>query len=726
MKSIVLATLLLATTPLLSHAQQVSVFTDDFSGSHVDLEVGRYDYKKLTVNGAGSIASFKVPTGLKVTLFAKDNFQGNSLVITKDISAQDLKSKGFGWNTLNFPSMIIERAPLQPAGPFVTIYQDNFSGAYTFLGPGKYEFADFGFGNDQLSSMKIPKGLKVLLFEHAAFQGRSIEFANDVSADDLIKNKFNDQASSLIVEVLPEPAKTPVPTVVVAPVVAPVVVETKAPVVTEPIKTKSANTGEPVVTIYEGDFSGASKELTAGKYSLDRLGIGNDQLSSVSVPRGFRVTLFDNDAFDGRSLVLTQDMRASDMLDAQFNNVTSSIIVQAIPLVTIFEGDYSGARKVLDPGKYKGVDIGISSVSSVKVPEGFRVTLFEKDNFAGRSLVLTHDTGTDYLTKNNFDNITSSLVVETAAINVPMVTLYKGEYSGNPAQFPVGRYDFRDGGYEDNAVASIRIPRGLQVTLYENGSFRGRSMVLRADAGTDFFRGHQFDGIATSMVVEEVPAAELFVTLYEQVNTGFEEKLGPGRYNATNLRIGNDRITSLRIPKTMQVTLHEDADFLGRSMTFVGRDADLTISQVFDNRTSSLIVEDTFTPVVTPVAEVVAPVVVPTVVAPGVVVTEPEPVAIVPSCEMTSQQYDNAVKAIQSKSFRDEKMDMAQLATKGKCMSNSQIRGIAKLFSFEDQSLEFVKYAYGLSTEQSEYYTLADLFSFMSSKDEFTAFLKSR
>lgn len=177
----------------------------------------------------------------------------------------------------------------------------------------------------------------------------------------------------------------------------------------------------------------------------------------------------------------------------------------------------------------------------------------------------------------------------------------------------------------------------------------------------------------------------------------------------------------------MRVTLHEDADFLGRSMTFDGRDADLTISQVFDNRTSSLIVEDLFTPIVTPVAEVAAPVVVPAAVAaPAVVVTQTEPVAVVPSCEMTPQQYDNAVKAIQSKSFRDEMMDMAQLATKGKCMSNNQIRGIAKLFSFEDQSLEFVKYAYDLSTEKSEYYTLADIFSFISSKDEFMAFLKTR
>ncbi len=721
MNRIVLFVLLIAVTPLLSHAQQVSVYTDDFSGTHVDLGPGQYDYKKLTINGASSIASFKVPAGLKVTYYAKDNFEGNSLIIMGDISPKELQAKGFGWNTLNFPSLIIERAPVQPQGPYVTIYQDNFSGAYSYLVPGKHEFGAFGIGNDQLSSLKIPKGLKVVLYEHGGFQGRTLELTHDTGAEELIRNKFNDQASSLIVEVLPEPAKpveptTPTTPAVVVPVVAPAVVEAPKP--------KPAD-AEPMVTIYEGDFTGNSKDLRAGKYSLDRLGIRNDELSSISVPRGFRVTLFDGDAFEGRSLILTADARAADLHDALFSNITSSIIIESIPMVVIFEGDYNGARKVLDPGKYMGVDIGIASVSSVKVPEGYKVTLYEKDNFSGRSLVLTHDTGTDYLAKNKFDNITSSLIVETSPVTVPMVTLYKGDYSGTSAKFPIGRFDFRDGAYEDNVVSSIRIPRGLQVTLYESGSFRGRSMVLRKDTEIDFFRENQFEGIATSMVVEDIPESELFVTLYEQVNSGFEEKVGPGRYNAADLRIGDNRITSVKVPKGMRVILHEDADFKGRSMTFE-RDGDLTISQVFDNRTSSLIVEDLFTPIVSPLPEAPAPAPAPApvVVAPVVVAEAALPAA--PPCEMTSDQYASAINAIASKSFRDEKMDMAKLATKEKCLTNTQIRGIAKLFSFEDQSLEFVKYAYDHATEKSEYYTLTDIFTFMSSKDEFMTFLKGK
>lgn len=724
MNRILFFILFLILTPLLAQAQQVSVYTDDFSGTHVDLGPGRYDYKQLTINGASSIASFKIPAGLKVTYFSKDNFEGNSLVILGDISPKELQAKGFGWNTLNFPSLIIERAPVQPTGPFVTIYQDNFTGNYNYLVPGRHEFSAFGFGNDQLSAIKIPKGLKVTLYEHGGFQGRTLVLTQDTGAEELIRNKFNDQASSLVVEVLPEPAKPVTPAAPVTPaVVVPVVVET--PPATEAPKPRPAD-AEPMVTLYEGDFTGNYKDLRAGKYSMDRLGIRNDELSSISIPRGFRVTLFDGDAFEGRSLMLTSDARAADLHDAQFSNITSSIIIEAIPMVVIFEGDYAGVRKVLDPGKYRGVDIGVAGVSSVKVPEGYRVTLFEKDNFSGRSLVLTHDTGTDYLAKNKFDNLTSSLVVETAPVTVPMITLYKGDFNSTSAKFPIGRYDFRDGAFEDNVVSSIRIPRGLQVTLYESGSFRGRSMVLRKDTGIDFFREHQFEGITTSMVVEDIPESELFVTLYEQVNSGFEEKVGPGRYNCADLRIGDNRISSVKVPKGMRITLQEEPDFKGRSMTFE-RDGDLTISQVFDNRTSSIIVEDLFTPIVSPLPDAPAPAPTPTpapvVVAPVVVETAP---LAGPSCEMTSDQYASAIDAISSKMFRDDKMDMAKLSTKDKCLSNAQIRGIAKLFSFEDQSLEFVKYAYDLSTQKSEYYALADMFTFMSSKDDFMAFLKAK
>ena len=93
---------------------------------------------------------------------------------------------------------------------------------------------------------------------------------------------------------------------------------------------------------------------------------------------------------------------------------------------------------------------------------------------------------------------------------------------------------------------------------------------------------------------------------------------------------------------------------------------------------------------------------------------------------MSEKEYYSALKAVESKPFSDDKMATARLATKDKCMTNEQIRSIARLFNFEEQTLEFLQYAYDLATEKSTYYTLNDVFKFMSSKEAFTKFLNSK
>lgn len=700
-----------------SQAQSVSVFTDDFSGSHVDLNIGKYPYTTLLRQGVTRVYAFKIPAGLRVTYFLEKEFTGKSIVLTSDISAKDLKARGFSETVFAF-SLIIDRAPApaQSNGSAVTIYADNFSGASQVLTPGKYEFTDLSIGNDMLTSIKIPKGLKVTLYEHEAFGGRSVSFTNDVGADLMLKSKFNDLTSSLIVEALPEEVKPSEP-VVVAPVVVPTVVNEPKAVIA-------------AVTIYQGDFTGDHKELVVGEWALDGLVIGDNELSSIRIPKGMRVKLFDSNNFEGRFLVLTEDASSAFLNSNQFNNVTSSLIVEMVPMVTIYQGDFAGTAQILEVGRYRlaKLSIGAAELSSVRIPPGFKVTLFEKDGFTGKSLALTHDTGTSDLVASKFNNLASSIVVEkveaAAPVAVPMVTLFTDDFKGNSARLGPGKYDFRDAGFEDNALTTIRVPRGLRVTLFELGSFKGRSLTLQADGSFETFSSREFDDITTSMIVEEIPSAEITVTIYRDTFMGRSQILGPGRYTTSDLTIGNDQLTSVRVPKGMRAILYENDYFAGRSVTL---EESKDLENVFSDQTSSLVIEDIFEPISGP--QVAVPVVVPAPVTP----TQPEPtIPIVeapqgpPPCMMTDKQYENAVKAVKSNSFRDELMTTAKLATKDKCLNLDQIRGIAKLFSFEDQSLEFVLYAYDLSTEQSEYYTLEDLFKFMSSKDEFTKFLQRK
>lgn len=713
------------------NSKKVVLNVDEFKGFSRELGAGRYDYMFLVRDAMSSPKSIRVPQGMKVTIFDRDNFEGSSLELTDDANTAYLTAKGFG-QTGQTISLIIEELPpssMPVAGTFVTIYKDDFSGASKNLLPGQYESYELGnVGNDQLSSIKIPKGMKVTLYEHGGFTGQKLVLTQDTRAGTLVANKFNDFTSSILVEAKPEPA--------------PVVIVQPKPVVTPTAPVAPSVVVEPVVeptlpTIYQSDFSGTSKSFDVGAYGSDQLGIGNDELSSIKVPYGFRVTLYESGGFEGRKLVITQSQRAAFFAESQFNNVTSSILVERIPMVTIYQGDYTGPSISLGVGRYNFAALSdIGDVSSARVPLGLRLILFENQNFTGRSIMLTRDTGTDLMISYQFNNRTNSFIVEeieeqkVKEIEKKSVIIYEDNFSGESRRLAPGRYDYQQLGIRDNALSSISIPPGFRVQLFDHAGFEDRLMTLRADTNVDFFLTNSVNDKATALIVEEIPITEVTITVYTDRFQGASQELLPGRYRAIDLTVGNNSISSIRVPKGMRVTIHDREDKTGFSRT-ITTDSDLA-GQRFDNNISSLMVEDLDARLVDVEVKKVEPIPVekpaptPEVVLP---VAPSDPISAVittPPCEMASDQFQRALQAVNAKPFREEKMETAKLATKGKCLSNAQIRAMAGSFSFEDQTLDFVKYAYDLSTEKSEYYLLEDIFRFMSSREDFMSFLKSK
>lgn len=87
-----------------------------------------------------------------------------------------------------------EAAPLRVAA----IYEHgDFGGREQFLSVGRYNLSDIEMGNDALSSLKVDDGYRIILFQHADFQGDTKMFEEDAS---YVGDDFNDEASSLIVE----------------------------------------------------------------------------------------------------------------------------------------------------------------------------------------------------------------------------------------------------------------------------------------------------------------------------------------------------------------------------------------------------------------------------------------------------------------------------------------------------------------------------------------------
>ena len=245
-------------------------------------------------------------------------------------------------------------------GPVSVYVDDNFLGSSQNLWPGSYGVSQLSVGNDAISSLRMPSGWIVELLENdfADIQTRSKFFTQDAA---FVGSEINDRTSSVIIEA-------------------------------------------PAVIYADESFSGAFQSLWPGVYGRSRLMVGDNDISSLRVPPGWRVTLHDGD-LTGPARTFTQD---ATLAGDSFNNTASSVVVEG-PAV-VYEHDFHGRYQNLWPGSYTLSQLTLrnDSISSVRVPPGWRVWLYEHD-FAGRWKLLTSDTnfaGTD------FNDVTSSIVVE--------------------------------------------------------------------------------------------------------------------------------------------------------------------------------------------------------------------------------------------------------------------------------------------------------------------------
>jgi hypothetical protein len=107
------------------------------------------------------------------------------------------------------------------------------------------------------------------------------------------------------------------------------------------------------ITLYsECDYSGISSKLGPGKYDINKIGIPNDSISSIKIPNGLKVILYENN-FQGRKIILYDDEPC--LTNINFNDITSTVVVEM----------------VMDNQEYKHILRGCENdTSTLKCPEG--------------------------------------------------------------------------------------------------------------------------------------------------------------------------------------------------------------------------------------------------------------------------------------------------------------------------------------------------------------------
>ncbi len=87
--------------------------------------------------------------------------------------------------------------------------------------------------------------------------------------------------------------------------------------------------------------------------------------------------------------------------------------------------------------------------------------------------------------------------------------------------------------------------------------------------------------------------------------------------------------------------------------------------------------------------------------------------------------FKSAKETVEKASFDETKLSTAKSILSSNCVSTDQVITLCKLMSFEASKLDFAKFAYSKTTDQSNYFKVNNIFSFDASKTELNDFISN-
>jgi hypothetical protein len=234
------------------------------------------------------------------------------------------------------------------------------------------------------------------------------------------------------------------------------------------------------VTIYSGgSYTGTSVPLGLGYHDLGDFGaIGNNNISSLSIPAGLAIEGIDNDVDGPRRLFGT----STATMPAGWDNTISWLYVHRA--VRVYrDANQGGIAQGLTEGTWRADEndldtVGNDKISSIYVPPGLVAELCWSETGVGSTgaYCQTFEGGAKNVT-GTLDNQTSLVRVKAA------VTVFQeGNLWGNQKSFPIGTYN--SGSFApvaNDSISSLTVGDGLKATLCTTSTGGAPCEVFRGD-----------------------------------------------------------------------------------------------------------------------------------------------------------------------------------------------------------------------------------------------------
>ena len=325
----------------------------------------------------------------------------------------------------------------------VTVYSDvNYGGYAVGLPLGEHDMAAlaaYGIINDDISSLKVPSGYKVTLYDNSGFGGESRTYTSDAS---YVGGDFNDRCTSIKVSTAGVSGKGGL-----------YKLQNRNSGLYMDVNNNSTENNANVVVFADeqGDPSQFWQltEVGEGIYSIKNYRSGKVlDIMDNSTDNGAVVQQYDDYSAANQQFILLDAADGYYYLAASHSGkvveVPSSSLEwgewcklydnngsatqqwklvdykpQGYAVATVYkDADYKGSSLGLPEGSYNATDlalygIGADQISSLRVTPGYRVILYDGDNFDGENVSYTGDTNHF----PSFNDKTSSIRIEASGVS---------------------------------------------------------------------------------------------------------------------------------------------------------------------------------------------------------------------------------------------------------------------------------------------------------------------
>ncbi|MCD2423514.1 hypothetical protein LQ567_12125 [Niabella pedocola] len=358
MRKTYLFVFLLMATTVAAVAQNNNVITLSenclYLGRKSSLSPGSYRTAQLGIRD-NRLSSFRIPRGMSLQVFENDRFGGRSETFTSDVSCLPAAWKN------RVSSVKVWRGQgsgnpgddsgnnLPPRGDRVIVYRDaKYSGMSRALADGNFGPSDLGFLSGQASSIYIPRGKTVKVYDRS---NNARTFTSSVA--DLVPYGWNDKITTGNIS--------------------------------------GANGGLPpqgdrVIMYEDAKYTGASRELADGNFGPSNLGLLSGQASSIYIPRGKTVKVYDR---SNNARTFTSSV--PDLVPYGWNDkITTGNISganggqppQGNRVIIYEDAGFSGASRELADGNFGPANLGVLTghASSIYIPRGKTVKVYDRNN----------------------------------------------------------------------------------------------------------------------------------------------------------------------------------------------------------------------------------------------------------------------------------------------------------------------------------------------------------